>query len=232
MPLASTPFVITGDLCDALGVQLWRIARLFELGVLPESSHIGGRRLIPKSMIPEIVDALRSRGWLPESAEVAAGGRRTKCSIIDLAPRKPGLTGVGQGMVPRKASYLSVRGSIPRGSIVQERQTPGALPRKTSYAMKDTIMHGGKQAVDAVVPVLLKLKETAALCSVSDRTLWSWATSGIIPAPVRIGKSTVRYFRPAYLAWTVGMLQTGLSCRDGSWKTPASKECWAELTIV
>jgi hypothetical protein len=72
MPLASTSFVTTGDLGDTLGVQSWRIARLFELGVLPEPSRIGGRRLIPKSMIPEIVDALRNRGWLPESAPVAA----------------------------------------------------------------------------------------------------------------------------------------------------------------
>ena len=70
MPLASTPYVTTGDLGDTLGVQAWRIARLFELGVLPEPSRIGGRRLIPKAMIPEIVDALRARGWLPEAAAV------------------------------------------------------------------------------------------------------------------------------------------------------------------
>lgn len=54
----------TGELGDALGVQAWRIARLFELGALPEPERIGGRRLIPKSMIPAIVDALRVRGWL------------------------------------------------------------------------------------------------------------------------------------------------------------------------
>ena len=76
MPLASTSYVTTGDLGDTLGVQSWRIARLFEMGVLPEPSRIGGRRLIPKSMIPEIVDALRNRGWFPDAA--AGAGEATQ----------------------------------------------------------------------------------------------------------------------------------------------------------
>ena len=50
-------------------------------------------------------------------------------------------------------------------------------------------------------PELLTLKQAAELCAVSDRTLWTWATSGISPAPVKIGKGTVRYSRPAYLEW-------------------------------
>ncbi len=61
----NVPYATTGELGDAIGVQGWRIARLFELGVLPEPGRIGGRRLIPKSMIPSVVDALRARGWLP-----------------------------------------------------------------------------------------------------------------------------------------------------------------------
>jgi hypothetical protein len=60
------PYATTGELGDALGVQSWRIARLFELGVLPEPQRIGGRRLIPRSAIPAVVDALRARGWLAE----------------------------------------------------------------------------------------------------------------------------------------------------------------------
>jgi hypothetical protein len=51
-----------GDLGDLLNVQCWRIARLFELGVLSEPPRIGGRRLIPESMIPTIVAKLRERG--------------------------------------------------------------------------------------------------------------------------------------------------------------------------
>lgn len=63
-------YVTTGELGDHLGVQAWRIARLFELGILPEPQRIGNRRLIPKSMIPAIVDALRDRGWLPQTTQV------------------------------------------------------------------------------------------------------------------------------------------------------------------
>jgi hypothetical protein len=72
MPFNASPsYVTTGELGDILGVQAWRIARLFELGVLSEPQRIGGRRLIPKSMIPTMVmvDALRVRGWLPQTAE-------------------------------------------------------------------------------------------------------------------------------------------------------------------
>lgn len=58
------PYVTIGELGDLLQVQSWRIARLFELGVLSEPQRIGGRRLIPKSSIPTIVDALRDRGWI------------------------------------------------------------------------------------------------------------------------------------------------------------------------
>jgi hypothetical protein len=65
MTLTKTlPYVTTGELGDNLGVQAWRIARLFELGVLPEPQRIGGRRLIPRSAIPSVIDALRDRGWL------------------------------------------------------------------------------------------------------------------------------------------------------------------------
>jgi hypothetical protein len=67
--LKTPPYVTTGELGDALGIQSWRIARLFELGVLREPQRIGGRRLIPKSMTPAIVDALRQRGWLPAPQE-------------------------------------------------------------------------------------------------------------------------------------------------------------------
>jgi len=59
------PFLSVGELGDALGVQSWRIARLFELGLLREPPRVARRRLIPKSMVPTIVDLLRDRGWLP-----------------------------------------------------------------------------------------------------------------------------------------------------------------------
>lgn len=64
----SSPYLTTGELGDALGVQAWRIARLFEKQILREPPRVAGRRLIPKAMIPAIVDALRARGWLPAEA--------------------------------------------------------------------------------------------------------------------------------------------------------------------
>ena len=55
----------TGELGDELGVQSWRISRLFELGVVEEPPRVAGRRMIPRALIPRIVKALGERGWLP-----------------------------------------------------------------------------------------------------------------------------------------------------------------------
>ena len=65
----SFPYLSLGELADLLSVQSWRIARLFELGLLPEPDRVSGRRLIPKTMVPQVVDALRVRGWLPRTEE-------------------------------------------------------------------------------------------------------------------------------------------------------------------
>jgi predicted DNA-binding transcriptional regulator AlpA len=50
-------------------------------------------------------------------------------------------------------------------------------------------------------PELLTLPQAAKLCNVSQRTLWGWATAGISPPPLKIGKGTVRYSRRAYAEW-------------------------------
>ena len=57
----------TRDVANLLDVELWRVARLFETGTLPEPPRIAGRRAIPKSMLPSIVVALQERNWLPSS---------------------------------------------------------------------------------------------------------------------------------------------------------------------
>ena len=62
-------------------------------------------------------------------------------------------------------------------------------------------MHGGNQPLDCIAPELLTLKQAAELCGVSERTLWTWARSGAAPKPLKIHRGTVRYSRPAYLAW-------------------------------
>jgi predicted DNA-binding transcriptional regulator AlpA len=58
-----------------------------------------------------------------------------------------------------------------------------------------------------IPPELLTLQQAAALCGVSDRTLWTWATDGLAPPPVRIGKGVVRYPRSVYLRWIEGGCQ-------------------------
>ena len=65
----------TRDIAELLDVEQWRVARLFETGTLPEPLRIAGRRVIPKGMIPDIVVALKERGWLPSpQVEVASNG--------------------------------------------------------------------------------------------------------------------------------------------------------------
>ena len=64
----------TSEIADMLGSETWRVRRLYEDGTLPEPAKFGGKRAIPREMIPAIVDALRARGWLqvaqqPEQAE-------------------------------------------------------------------------------------------------------------------------------------------------------------------
>jgi hypothetical protein len=62
----------TADIGRMLGVETWRVQRLFEAGALPEPTRIAGRRVIASESLPAIVDALRARGWLPESLEASA----------------------------------------------------------------------------------------------------------------------------------------------------------------
>ena len=62
----------TREVAELLGVSVWRVQRLFELGVLPEPPRFAGRRIVSSKMLPDIVDGLRSRDWL------AAAGETTK----------------------------------------------------------------------------------------------------------------------------------------------------------
>ena len=58
----------------------------------------------------------------------------------------------------------------------------------------------GSSTTEALAELLTR-REAAKLCNVSDRTLWQWAVDGISPAPLKIGKGTVRYSRAAYIDW-------------------------------
>ena len=63
----------TQQIADLLGVELWRVQRLYELKLLPEPERFGGRRAILSSDLPAIVDALRRRGWLKASNDAGEG---------------------------------------------------------------------------------------------------------------------------------------------------------------
>jgi len=63
--MAVTSIYTTREVGLVLGVEEWRVRRLFEDGTLAEPPRFGGKRAIPSTLIPAIVDALRDRGWLP-----------------------------------------------------------------------------------------------------------------------------------------------------------------------
>lgn len=57
---------------EILGVETWRVRRLFEDGTLPEPQKFGGKRVIPEALMPAIREAMVHRGWLPAECEGAA----------------------------------------------------------------------------------------------------------------------------------------------------------------
>ncbi len=58
----------TAQIAAVLGCETWRVRRLFEDGTLKEPGRFAGKRAIPSSLIPEIVDRLRERGWIAAEA--------------------------------------------------------------------------------------------------------------------------------------------------------------------
>lgn len=67
-----------------------------------------------------------------------------------------------------------------------------------------------------IIPELLTLPQAAALCGVCQKTLWTWATSGISPPPLHIGKNVVRYSRRAFEEWvSAGCPRTAAGSQGG-----------------
>jgi hypothetical protein len=71
VPTDTPAYYTSGELGDLLGVQAWKISRLFELSLLEEPPRIGGRRLIPRTLIPTIVARLLERGWIDTEQAVS-----------------------------------------------------------------------------------------------------------------------------------------------------------------
>ena len=63
--LITESYATVGQIAEFLRVQSWQVQRLFKRGILPEPPRFGGRRMVPKETIPEIVAALQERGWFP-----------------------------------------------------------------------------------------------------------------------------------------------------------------------
>ena len=55
----------TRELADLLGIEVWKVRRLYEDGTLPEPPRFAGKRVIHGDALGPLVDALRQRGWLP-----------------------------------------------------------------------------------------------------------------------------------------------------------------------
>lgn len=53
----------TRQVGDMLGHPQWRIRRLFEDGTLPEPDKFGNNRVIPESLLPKILAALKDKGY-------------------------------------------------------------------------------------------------------------------------------------------------------------------------
>jgi len=65
-------YLTTRELADELGTDEWRVRRLFEDGTLPEPPRFAGKRAIPRTLIPQIAEALSARGWIKPRTETAS----------------------------------------------------------------------------------------------------------------------------------------------------------------
>lgn len=85
-------------------------------------------------------------------------------------------------------------------------------PTTATPRTQDT--HPGGANSPAIVPELLTTKQAAALCGISERTLWGWSRSGLAPRPVFIGRGhrpACRYRRTEILRW----IENGCQPIDG-----------------
>jgi hypothetical protein len=57
----------TSQVAQMLGIEEWKVRRLFEDHTLPEPPRISGRRLISQRYIQTIRRACQARRWLEES---------------------------------------------------------------------------------------------------------------------------------------------------------------------
>jgi DNA-binding transcriptional MerR regulator len=72
------PPLTIGAVARRYGCHAWQIRRLFERGLLPPAPRVGAYRVIAASDLPQIEEALRAAGYLPnDAAELARQGGGT-----------------------------------------------------------------------------------------------------------------------------------------------------------
>jgi hypothetical protein len=62
--MAADRVMLLGEAADRLGVQSWRLARLFRQGHHPEPPRLGRYRVVRESELPALRAALLKAGWL------------------------------------------------------------------------------------------------------------------------------------------------------------------------
>jgi excisionase family DNA binding protein len=72
--VAEREYLTTGEAAVRLGAREWRVARLYQRGLLPEPRRLGRARLIPASDLPRLRDALMRAGYLQRGAEDGDAG--------------------------------------------------------------------------------------------------------------------------------------------------------------
>jgi excisionase family DNA binding protein len=55
--------------------------------------------------------------------------------------------------------------------------------------------------MESGMPPMLTTKQVVSLTGLGERTVWRYSRSGIMPAPVKIGRTTVRFRRDEILEW-------------------------------
>lgn len=96
----------TRELADVLGTKTWRVRRLYEDGTLPEPGRFAGKRVIPGTAIPAIVDELRKRGWIDTDQPLSLPHSESAGAAMTTAAAPPTFRVHGQ-LTPAAISALA-----------------------------------------------------------------------------------------------------------------------------
>jgi AraC-like DNA-binding protein len=57
-------YLTMGEVAERLHCQAWRVARVFQRGLLPETPRVGRYRVVREDQVPEVKRALEKAGYL------------------------------------------------------------------------------------------------------------------------------------------------------------------------